>query len=132
MIIFSILILLFAAFWDIRTLTVPNWLLFPAILVVVLFSLHGDTFIGGAVGFALLALPAVILRGSIGAGDVKLSLLIGLMVGWPMVVFAVPLGVMVGCLYGAIRYKSLKESFAFAPFLSLGAIVLLILKGVGK
>ncbi len=96
------------------------------------FGLHSFLFglLGGAVGFLILFIPAVISRTGMGRGDVKMAGLIGLMCGFPNVFVAVFGGIILGGLVAIIllllKKKTRKEGIPFGPFLSLATIVTLI------
>ena len=82
--------------------------------------------IGGAVGFSFLLIPALIYPEGMGWGDVKMSALIGLVTGFPLVLVALLMGVIVGGLVAGIllllRVKKRKDAIPFGPFLSLATI----------
>jgi len=86
--------------------------------------------IGGAIGFVLLLIPALLYRGGMGWGDVKMAALIGLVTGFPSVFAALLLGIVLGGLVGGVllllRIKKRKEPIPFGPFLSLATIATLI------
>ncbi len=86
--------------------------------------------IGGATGFVLLAIPALIFRGGMGWGDVKMAALIGLAVGFPLIFVALLMGLILGGLVAGIlllfKIKGRKESIPFGPFLSLTTIATLL------
>ena len=86
--------------------------------------------IGGAIGFVLLLIPALIFRGGMGWGDIKMAALIGIVIGFPLVCVALFLGIVLGGLIGGIllllRIKKRKEHIPFGPFLSLATIVTLL------
>ncbi len=86
--------------------------------------------LGGGVGFAILLVPALIFRGGIGWGDVKMAGLIGLVVGFPQVLVAVVGGIIVGGLVAAflllLRLKGRKDAIPFGPFLSLTTMVTIV------
>jgi len=86
--------------------------------------------IGGAVGFVLLLIVALVFRGGMGWGDVKLVGLIGLVTGFPLVFVALFMGVILGGLVAGIllllKIKKRKEPIPFGPFLSLGATATLL------
>jgi len=86
--------------------------------------------IAGAIGFAFLLIPAVIYRGGMGWGDVKMAALIGLVTGFPLVFVALLMGVVLGGLVAAIllllKIKKRKEPIPFGPFLSLATIATLL------
>lgn len=85
---------------------------------------------GGGIGFGLLFLLAIISRGGMGWGDVKLAALIGLATGFPLVLFALIIGAIMGGLIGmfllATKKKRRKEMIPFGPFLSLAAFITLL------
>ncbi|MBM3154795.1 MAG: prepilin peptidase [Chloroflexi bacterium] len=91
--------------------------------------------VGGAVGFGLLLLPALIYplltgKEGMGWGDVKLAGLIGLVVGFPLVLLAMFLAIISGGLVAAIllllKRKGGKDAIAFGPFLAVAAILTLL------
>jgi leader peptidase (prepilin peptidase)/N-methyltransferase len=85
---------------------------------------------GGAIGLGLFFLVAVIARGGMGLGDVKMAALIGLIVGFPLVFVALFLAVISGGAVAAalmmVKAKDRKQSIPFGPFLSLGAMATLL------
>ena len=86
--------------------------------------------IGGAIGFVFLLIPALIYLGGMGWGDVKMAALIGLVVGFPLVLVALLMGVILGGLVAGIllllKIKNRKEAIPFGPFLSLATIATLL------
>ncbi|MBM4446972.1 MAG: prepilin peptidase [Chloroflexi bacterium] len=88
-----------------------------------------DAAIGGSIGFGLLLLVVLISRGGMGWGDVKLVGLIGLVIGFPLVLLAMFLAMVSGGLTAAIllllKLKSRKDAIPFGPFLSLAAMATL-------
>lgn len=91
-------------------------------------SLKG-ALLGGAAGLALFLFIALVGRGAMGLGDVKLAGFIGLLLGFPAVFSALLLGVVFGgvAALGAILMgKGRKSTIAYAPWLSLGALVTLV------
>ena len=79
---------------------------------------------------AMMALPFVIYRQGMGFGDVKLGALIGLMVGYPLILVAVLqswiLGGLVAAILLALGIKKRKDALPFAIFLTLTAMVTLL------
>lgn len=65
-----------------------------------------------------------------GFGDVKLSAMLGLLLGFPGIVFALYTAFLTGAVVGVIliliRNKTLKSRIAFGPFLLLGLLVAII------
>lgn len=71
---------------------------------------------------------------ALGFGDVTLSGVIGLMVGWPHIITALEIGILAGglvsltiiiVLMAARRYQSMSVFTAYAPYILLGATLLL-------
>lgn len=89
----------------------------------------GNAALGGVVGFALFLLAAILSRGRLGMGDVKLAGVIGLAVGYPHVISALFLGIVLGGLASLAlligRRIGLKSYIAYAPYLCLGALIVL-------
>lgn len=127
----------------------PNKIVYPgmvvALVVAALGSIFGfemssvrdsglglwivDAAIGGGIGFGLLLIVALISRGGMGGGDVKLAGLIGLVTGFPLVFVAMFLGVVSGGLVAGVllvtKVKKRKETIPFGPFLALAAVATL-------
>jgi prepilin signal peptidase PulO-like enzyme (type II secretory pathway) len=59
-----------------------------------------NALLGGAVGFGVFSLLAIIGRGALGMGDVKLAGVIGMMTGYPDVLWALIIGALVGAGVG--------------------------------
>ncbi len=86
--------------------------------------------IGGAIGLVFLLIPALIYRGGMGWGDIKMAALIGLVTGFPLVFVAILMGVILGGLVAGflllLKIKKRKEAIPFGPFLSLATIATLL------
>lgn len=117
-----------------------NKIIYPSAVIALLLSIFassleivpsiGSAAGGGAAGLGLFLAIAIISRGGMGFGDVKMAALIGLAVGWPLVFEAILLAVIGGGLLAVAlmlsRAKGRRQSIAFGPFLALGAIATLI------
>lgn len=112
---------------------VLNIMLAPAAIVVVAVSLLPggpqplDMLLGGVVGFGLFLLLAIIGRGALGMGDVKLAGVVGMMLGYPGVLTALAIGAILGAA-GALfllvsRRATRKTAIAYAPYLAVGALI---------
>jgi len=89
-----------------------------------------NALIGGLIGFAIFFLFFLVRPGGLGAGDIKLAGLIGILVGFPSVLVALVAAIILGGL-GAVfllisRRIGLRGTMAYAPYLSLGAMLALI------
>ena len=68
-------------------------------------------------------------RESMGGGDIKLLFVFGLVLGWPLAVFSILLGSIVGLPISLIILLKKKDHvIPFGPFLSVGAIILMLPK----
>ncbi len=85
--------------------------------------------IGGAIGFVFLLIPMLIYSKGMGAGDVKLAGLIGMVTGFPMVFIALFIGVFSGGIVAImlllLKIKGRKDAIPYGAFLGLGPIVTL-------
>jgi leader peptidase (prepilin peptidase) / N-methyltransferase len=123
---------------DIRHRIVPNLLVYPAILIALALQLlyaHTDVrvvLLGGGLAFGIFALTAWLKPDSLGGGDVKLAGLIGVLCGFPGVLGALLIGAGTGAGVAVylMRSNSKQATIPYAPFLCLGAIVLLLVRGV--
>ncbi|MFC1901547.1 prepilin peptidase [Chloroflexota bacterium] len=86
--------------------------------------------IGGAVGFVFFLIVFLINPGGMGVGDIKLAGLIGLVVGFPLAVVALLIGIFVGGLVAVmlllLRVKGRKDVIPYGTFLALGPMLTLL------
>ena len=134
-VVFALLTVVFVV--DINTQMVPEEFVWVALAIAVLGSWHFGGFgvlnmiYGGVIGGIIPAFLVIVSKEKwMGAGDIKIGLLLGLLVGFPsavlMVFLSFILGSIVGLLFIIKRRKSLKDSLPFAPFLiSSGFLTLL-------
>ncbi len=133
--IFYCCIFILIMFIDLEHKIIPNKIVYPAAvaaLIIDVFLPPGIVkgIIGGATGFAFLLIPALINPRGMGWGDVKMAALIGLVTGFPLVLVALVMGVVLGGLVAVflllLRIKTRKETIPFGPFLSLATIATLL------
>jgi leader peptidase (prepilin peptidase)/N-methyltransferase len=86
--------------------------------------------ISGAVLFAFFFLIVIIRPDAMGMGDAKLVALIGLVSGFPLVVFSMVIGIVLGGIVAivllATKKKGRKDVIAYGTFLGIGPIIALI------
>jgi len=97
-----------------------------------MFSFFQNIFYAHLLGFLIGGLFFIVLvlitfgRG-IGIGDVKLAFALGILLGWPDIIFAIMLSFIIGGLASGIlvlfRKKHLKERVPFAPFFIFGTLL---------
>jgi leader peptidase (prepilin peptidase)/N-methyltransferase len=124
------LVLVGIAWVDLRTnLIRTDVLIFAAGVFIALRSVYEpdalvETVVVGFVGLAAFALLAALSKGGLGMGDAYLVGLLGLMLGSSLV-FALLAGAVAGSLAALAlvlsRRASLQSSFAYGPYLALGA-----------
>ena len=98
-----------------------------------IFAAPGDLIngvISGAVLFVFFLLIILIRPGAMGMGDAKLVALIGLVSGFPLVVFSMIIGVVLGGIVAIIllaaKIKGRKDVIPYGTFLGIGPIIALI------
>lgn len=129
---FSIFVVLF--FIDLEHRRVPNVILLPAVLFALATGVIQpgivEALIGGIFGFGILLILYLINPKGIGAGDVKLAALIGLLTGWPSIVIGLLIGFLLGGLGAAVllasRVVNRKSTIPYAPFLIVGAMIAML------
>ncbi|ATP41169.1 prepilin peptidase [Solibacillus sp. R5-41] len=86
-----------------------------------------DSLIGAIIGFGILLLIAVVSKGGMGGGDIKLFFVIGLVLGTVQTLLTLFLAAMIGMVVGIIilkiRKKGRKTPVPFGPSIALAAII---------
>jgi len=129
-------LMLVVAFIDIEHRIIPNRLVvFGLAAGLVMGLLRPDAGIvfmakGLLTGFGALFAVAVVSRGQMGFGDVKLAAVMGMFLGWQEVLLAIFLAFLAGAVYGiflmVVMGKGRKTAVPFGPFLA-GATILVYL-----
>ena len=140
---------------DLDTFLLPNRIVYPlTVAVVALFgvaALAGDdgaafwrALIGGLCAFAVFLLLHLISPRGMGFGDVKLSFVLGVSLGWVSgalvflgIFLAFLVGSVVSVLLIATKRRTRKDHVPFGPFLATGTLVALlvgeqILSAIGR
>jgi len=120
-----------------------NKVVYPSLVVALLLALLprpwltqwivtgiANAAIGGAIGFALFLLIAIISRGGMGWGDVKLAALIGLATGFPLVFLAIIMAAILGGIVAVAmviaKKRQRRQTIPFGPFLAVAAMITLL------
>ena len=149
----SCLIIIFV--YDLRHYIIPDQVIYPAIVVSFLywlqFSIFNFSAYGGpaagwhsllfsnllaaviAGGFFLLII--LISKGKwMGAGDAKLAVFMGLVLGWPKIFLALFLAFLIGAFVSVIlmilKKKTLKSEIPFGPFLAGATVIAMFFGGI--
>lgn len=126
-------LLILSVLTDIREKLILDVITLPSIvvLVIVRFFIGEEPFLtyllGGVVGFGLLLLLAIVSKGGMGGGDIKLYAAIGVVLGPAMTVMSLVLasfiGVVVGLLLISLKIVKRREPIAFGPSIMIGTLV---------
>jgi leader peptidase (prepilin peptidase)/N-methyltransferase len=128
---------------DLEQGLILNKVVYPTMVVAFLLALYpwpwlSDSMVmrvayaalGGGIGFVIFLLIALVSRGGMGWGDVKLAALIGLATGFPLVFLAVIMGAILGGIVAVAlmiaKKRKRREAIPFGPFLALAAMVTLV------
>ncbi len=91
-----------------------------------------NSLLGFVAGGGLFLVIALVSRGGMGGGDVKLAAMLGVFLGWQDVLlsffFAFIFGALVGLILIVTKIKSRKDYIPFGPFMVLGALIVILAK----
>jgi len=120
-----------------------NKVVYPSMVVALLLALLprpwltqwlvtgiANTAIGGGIGFGIFLLIAIISRGGMGWGDVKLAGLIGLATGFPLVFLSILMAAILGGIVAVAmviaKKRQRRQTIPFGPFLAVAAMITLV------
>ncbi len=129
--LFLVSVLIVVFFSDLRYGIIPDKIVFPAIIVSLVYlflgpqSIFFDHLISAVLVFAFFLAIFLLTKGrAMGFGDVKFALLLGLVLGPINSILALYVAFLTGAGVGLIlilwKKKHLKYAIAFGPFLVLG------------
>ena len=131
LVLFSLLIII--SFIDIDRQLIPNQLVLAVLVWGMAWQFIApelswqQSLLGAILGGGILLLIAVISKGGMGGGDIKLMFAAGLVLGGRFTVLALFIACVIGAFVGgfllATGIKKRKEPIPFGPFLSLGIFV---------
>ena len=141
--IFLILVLLYLAYFDLRTFRLPDIITLPLIFAGLLFnslSNQGfasfqDSIIGAILGYTGLWLLNALYRAlkkqnGIGMGDAKLLAALGAWLGWQPLPGTLLIASLTGLIGGSIwlvwNKQNHRAAFPFGPFLAIAGIIELL------
>jgi len=119
-----------ATVFDLRYKIIPDELNLAGLVLGVPLMLESkealfSCVIGFLAGGALLFVIALVSRGGMGGGDIKLAAVLGLLLGWKQLLIALFLAFAAGSVAGMtmlmLKLARLKEPIPFGPYLALGS-----------
>lgn len=118
---------------DIAYMLIPDKALLPFAVVFLVLRLvvpldsWWDSLAGAVVGFSILLLIAVVSKGGMGGGDIKLFFLIGLVLGCMQTLLTLFLAAVIGSIVGIVILKKSgqgrKTPVPFGPSIALAAVI---------
>ncbi len=137
----SILCLIYLSIQDLNTQKISRDITFFALFTLSAFHIlallvYGyepsyDFLLGGVVlGFPFFLCVLITKEKSLGMGDVYLFIIMGLLVGYEFIFFALSITVLSALVFSVFKYKKLdlKQKIPFVPFISFGIILIVFLK----
>ena len=126
---------------DVERRLILNVVMYPSILLAIVASFFTpemawwSALAGGATGFVVFLVAALVGNmlfgsGALGGGDVKLAAFVGLITGFPLVIEALVLTILIGAAVSLIllvtRVRRLRDPIPYGPFLIAGAVITLL------
>ncbi|MFT8349079.1 prepilin peptidase [Clostridium saccharoperbutylacetonicum] len=118
---------------DLKLNIIPNKLICLILIFGVIFNILNETITLGnmTAGFFIISLPllimSIVLKGSMGGGDIKLMAAAGAFLGWKHIVVAFFIASVIGSLISIILIISNKikgkDMIPYGPFLSIGILI---------
>jgi len=136
-----VVVLITIAAIDYKTMIIPNGTVIALIIIGGLYTIARlvfpqefviqITWLESLIGFFAASVPlflvAVISKGGMGGGDIKLMAAAGIFLGWKGVLVAMTFGSLIGAIVSltliAMKIKKRKDLIPFGPFLCLGILV---------
>ena len=127
--------LIIIAFIDLEKRIIPDTITLPGIIIGFLLSFFTispqNSVLGILTGGGLLFLVAMIKKGGMGGGDIKLMAMIGAFLGIEGSLMTILIGSVIGSIIGIalilMRKKGMRDIISFGPFLSFGAILYILI-----
>jgi leader peptidase (prepilin peptidase)/N-methyltransferase len=126
-------VLLVVALIDYDHKIIPNIITLPGIVIGLGLSIWAlpitplASLLGVLMGGIFFYVIALVSKGGMGGGDIKLIAMIGAFLGWQGALFTIFSGALLGSLVGVMLMllgrKGRKDKVPFGPFLSGGAIL---------
>lgn len=118
---------------DIAYMLIPDKVLLPFAVTLLVLRLivpldpWWDSLVGAVVGFGILYIIAVVSKGGMGGGDIKLFFVIGLVLGTVQTLLTLFLAALIGSIIGILILKKSgqgrKTPVPFGPSIAIAAII---------
>lgn len=118
---------------DIAYMLIPDKVLLPFAVTLLVLRLivpldpWWDSLVGAVVGFGILYIIAVVSKGGMGGGDIKLFFVIGLVLGTVQTLLTLFLAALIGSIIGILILKKKgqgrKTPVPFGPSIAIAAII---------
>jgi len=132
---FAVSIFLFLFVYDCRYYLLPDMVTLPAVAIIIVLNLVLGMSplamcLGALIGGGFFALQFVLSKGRwIGGGDIRLGVLMGVLLSWPLILVALFIAYVSGAAIGIILLLMKKKHFGsklpFGTFLSVSSIATL-------
>lgn len=131
LLLMSLLVIIFVT--DIKYMLIPNKVLlfflpiFSILRIIVPLDPWWSPIAGAIIGFGIIAVIILVSRGGMGAGDMKLFAVLGIVLGLKMVLLAFFLSCVIGAIVGIclliIKRINRKQAVPFGPYIVIGTVL---------
>ncbi len=129
-------ILLLLTVTDLEHRLIQNVVILPSLLLAFAGGFYAPNFswkqavLGGAIGFVVFYILALLARGGLGSGDVTLAAFLGLITGFPNIILVIVYGMLLGGIISGVllitRRATMKTFIPYGPFLIVAGWVVLV------
>ena len=134
--LFFVLVLVFIFVFDFKYYLILDKIIWPALIVGLLINLFIglnwlDLILGIGLGAGFFLVQYIISKGKwVGLGDIKLGALIGVMLGWKLILLTIVIAYLIGGLTAIIlligKQKKFGDVLPMGTFLAVAAIIVLL------
>ncbi|RDI44156.1 type 4 prepilin peptidase 1 [Falsibacillus pallidus] len=127
----SLIIIIFIS--DIHYMIIPDKVLLFFLPVFILLRVFDplspwwDSLLGAFIGFGTLLLIAIISKGAMGGGDIKLFFVLGYLLGLKAIILTFALASLIGAVFGismmSMKRYGKRQPIPFGPFIGIGSIL---------
>lgn len=124
-------LLIVITFIDLKHQIIPDSLnIFGIIVGIIFISNFKEDIIGLLLGFSIFLFIAIISKGAMGGGDIKLMAVLGLNLGYKYIIIVTILSFVIGAIISLVlllvKIKSRKDYIPFGPFISIAAFITML------